>query len=69
MGVFTALSTLGATLGPVVVGRIFDATGGYNLAFEMLTAMLICGAVAVSLCRPMAVEQTRAAIAARPLSV
>jgi sugar phosphate permease len=59
MGVFTALSTLGSTLGPVVAGRIFDATGDYKAAFEILVAMLICGAVAVSLCRPLAVEQAR----------
>ncbi|HKD69768.1 MAG TPA: MFS transporter [Candidatus Binataceae bacterium] len=64
MGVFTALSTLGSTLGPVATGRIFDATGDYRAAFELLVAMLICGAVAVSLCRPLAVEQAHVAGAA-----
>ena len=63
MGVFTALSTLGATLGPVVAGRHFDATGDYRVAFELLAAMLICGAGAVSLCRPLAVEQARIGVA------
>ncbi|HEV3112481.1 MAG TPA: MFS transporter [Candidatus Binataceae bacterium] len=64
MGVFTALSTLGATLGPLAAGRIFDATGDYKLAFEVLAAMLVCGAAAVSLCRPLAIEQARRAHAA-----
>ena len=41
MGVFTALSTLGATLGPLAAGHIFDATGNYKLAFEVLAAMLV----------------------------
>jgi len=61
MAVFTAMSTLGATLGPLAIGRIFDATGAYTLAFELLTAMSVCGALAISLCRPLAIEQSRMA--------
>jgi MFS family permease len=59
MGVFTALSTLGATLGPLAAGRIFDATGDYKLAFEVLAAILVCGAAAASLCRPLSLERSR----------
>ena len=64
MGVFTLLSTLGATLGPLVAGRIFDATGAYKPALELLAVMLVCGAGAVLLCRPLAMEQSRLAGAA-----
>jgi MFS family permease len=67
MGAFTVLSTLGATLGPLVAGRIFDATGDYRAAFELLVAMLICGAVTVSLCRPLVIEQSRLEHAKFPL--
>ena len=58
------LSSVGATLGPLVAGRIFDATGAYKPAFELLAVMLVCGAGAVLLCRPLAMEQSRLAGAA-----
>jgi MFS family permease len=38
-------ATLGAALGPVVAGRIFDVTGSYELAFEIDLAAFMIGAV------------------------
>ena len=42
-GVVLFCGTIGGAIGPVVAGRIFDVTGGYDLAFGGL-------AVLVSLC-------------------
>ena len=35
LGVITISATLGAAIGPVVTGRIFDVTGGYTMAFVL----------------------------------
>jgi len=42
--------TLGATLGPLMVGKIADAAGGYAPAFEVCAALSAIGALAAFLC-------------------
>jgi len=42
LGVFAFTFTLGAAVGPLLFGYIFDVTGNYNLAF------LVCAAIAVA---------------------
>jgi OFA family oxalate/formate antiporter-like MFS transporter len=42
--------TLGATLGPLMVGKIADAAGGYPPAFEVCAILSAIGAVAAFLC-------------------
>lgn len=42
--------TLGATLGPPIVGKLADATGSYTLSFEVCALVGAIGAVASFLC-------------------
>ena len=52
--------TIGAVVGPVVAGRIFDVTGSYDFAFGGLAAMGAVGLVlALTLPRRRAVEDVR----------
>jgi MFS family permease len=44
--------SLGQFLGPVLAGRIFEATHSYNLAWSIITAAGILGAAAVYAVRP-----------------
>ena len=45
LGVVTISATLGAAIGPVVTGRIFDVTGSYELAFILHVVSFTAGAV------------------------
>ena len=47
LGVLTISSTLGAALGPVVTGRIFDVTGSYELAFILHIVSFCAAALAL----------------------
>jgi MFS family permease len=60
--------TIGATVGPVVAGRIFDLTGSYTGAFELFILLDIIGAVAAFACQPYAKRSSRVAIAPAPAS-
>jgi MFS family permease len=60
--------TLGATLGPVVAGRIFDVSGSYFGAFELFIILDIIGAIAAFACQPYASQNMRVAIAPVPAS-
>jgi MFS family permease len=51
LGVITISATLGAAIGPVVTGRIFDVTGSYQLAFVLHVVSFTAGAVAVCFLR------------------
>ncbi len=42
--------TLGATMGPPIVGKLADATGSYTLSFEVCAMVAAAGAVASFLC-------------------
>ena len=66
-GVLGALAgiagTIGATVGPIVAGRIFDLTGSYDGAFRLFILLDIIGAFAAFACRPYAARKSRLAIA------
>lgn len=51
-GVILFFGALGGTLGPVMVGYLFDITGSYRWAFMGLTAMAMTGLVLVAGLRP-----------------
>jgi MFS family permease len=55
-GVLNALASLagtfGATLGPLVAGRIFDLTGSYINTFEVFVLLNAIGSVAALACQP-----------------
>jgi MFS family permease len=52
-GVLTFVSAIGAAVGPVMAGYMFDTTGSYQLVFLALTGMSIAGLIAASLLKPV----------------
>jgi len=69
LGALTGIAgTIGATVGPVVAGRIFDLTGSYTGAFELFILLDIIGAVAAFACQPYARQSLQVAIAPVPAS-
>jgi MFS family permease len=51
--------TLGAMIGPIVAGRIFDVSRSYTAAFELCIAVMALGAVISYSCRSYGSERTR----------
>jgi MFS family permease len=62
-GVAGILATIGAAIGPVAAGRIFDVSGSYVIAFSTFAAMWLCAALAIYACIPL--EQALAGL--RPI--
>ncbi len=60
-GLTGLFNTIGATVGPIVAGRIFDVAGSYASAFELFALMLLLGASATYACLPLESEQARIA--------
>ncbi len=58
-GVTWLFNTVGAVLGPIVTGRIFDLTGRYTMAFELFVILLLVGIAACLACRPLAAAEVR----------
>lgn len=52
-GIFNAV---GAAIGPVVAGRIFDVNSSYTVAFELFAGALIVGGLATLGCVPLGQE-------------
>jgi MFS family permease len=52
-GVAGILATIGAAIGPVAAGRIFDVSGSYVIAFSTFAAMWLCAALAIYACIPL----------------
>jgi sugar phosphate permease len=59
LGVSGIFGTIGAAIGPVAAGRIFDVSGSYEVAFLAFAAMWIAAALAITGCRPLEREQAR----------
>jgi nitrate/nitrite transporter NarK len=55
--------TLGAMVGPVVAGLIFDATKSYVSAFELFILLDLLGAVAAFTCQSYAIQSSRLRVA------
>jgi OFA family oxalate/formate antiporter-like MFS transporter len=69
LGALTGIAgTIGATIGPVVAGRIFDMTGSYTGAFQLFILLDIIGAVAAFACQPYASRSSRVAVVPVPAS-
>ena len=51
-GMVLFISQIGAAVGPVVTGRIFDVTDSYRLAFLILIAVSIAGLALCTRLRP-----------------
>jgi MFS family permease len=49
-GLLTITFTLGAMMGPPIVGKLADATGSYTLSFEVCAMVAFVGAIASFLC-------------------
>jgi MFS family permease len=47
MGIVITTDSLGQALAPVLVGRLYDVQGNYNLAFALVAAAAAIGAIAV----------------------
>lgn len=58
-GMVLAAGTIGATIGPLLAGRIFDMTGSYQLMFLILSGMALIGLAIVFMLQPLAVSQGR----------
>jgi len=54
LGVVVFIITLGAAVGPVMAGGIFDITGGYNPAFMVCCGFSLVGVILALLLRPIA---------------
>ena len=52
MGVSSCAFSIGAALGPVITGYIFDSTGSYTTAFLTAAAVCVFGLFITSLIRP-----------------
>jgi MFS family permease len=61
-GIFAAV---GAAVGPIVAGRIFDVSGTYAGAIWIFVMMTMVSAIAIYSCRPLEDEQTRIAISTK----
>jgi MFS family permease len=56
-------ATIGAAIGPVAAGRIFDVSGSYAIAFSVFAAMWLGAGLAIFACLPL--EQEIARLGAR----
>jgi len=66
-GVAGIFFTVGAAVGPVAAGRIFDVSGSYGLAFGVFAAMWFGAGLAIYECLPLEEELTRLARSPRQM--
>jgi len=60
--------TFGATIGPLVSGRIFDVTNSYTAAFELCIVINLLGALATFACKSYVAEPAPLAVISEPAS-
>ncbi len=58
-GMTGVCGTIGAAIGPIAAGHIYDVNHSYTHAFLMFVAMLLVGALATYQCLPLEVELAR----------
>jgi MFS family permease len=64
LGVEGIFATIGFAAGPIIAGRIYDVTHSYSDALWLFIALSVVSAAAILVCRPLAQEQSRRAVAA-----
>jgi MFS family permease len=65
-GIAGVFNTIGAFVGPVGAGKIYDLSGSYVPAFEVFVVMCLMGAAVTYSCRTFESEQSRQASAPLP---
>jgi MFS family permease len=65
-GIAGIFNTIGAFVGPVGAGKIYDLTGSYTSAFEVFVVMCLIGAAVSFSCRTLESEQSRQSAAPVP---
>lgn len=63
-GLVGIASTIGAILGPVIVGRVFDITASYASALILFSGVAFAGALATLACRTYRTERLRTPVTA-----
>jgi nitrate/nitrite transporter NarK len=58
-GIASIFQLIGAFVGPVSAGKIYDLGGSYLPAFEVFVVMCLAGAAVSFLCRSLDSEQAR----------
>jgi cyanate permease len=58
-GVSGVCQTIGAAIGPIGAGRIYDLTGSYSHALDLFVIACILGALATLACLSLESEQSR----------
>jgi sugar phosphate permease len=58
-GIAGVFNTIGAFVGSVGAGKIYDLSGSYVPAFEVFVVMCVLGAAAAFSCRPLESAQAR----------
>jgi cyanate permease len=58
-GVAGIFATVGAAIGPVAAGRIFDVSGKYAIAFVVFALLWVGAALAIYECIPLEQELAR----------
>jgi sugar phosphate permease len=58
-GIAGIANTIGAAVGPIGAGRIFDATHSYSTVFETFLVLSMMGVIATYACRSFETEQSR----------
>ena len=61
MGITGMFATVGAAIGPVLAGHIFDVSGSYNTAFIVFVAMWLAASVSIFGCQPLSAVEARLA--------
>lgn len=52
LGLINFTSTLGAAVGPLLAGYLFDSTGSYNIAFLLCLALAVAGTILAATLKP-----------------
>jgi sugar phosphate permease len=60
-GITGILNTVGAAIGPIGAGKIYDLTHSYTLVFQIFLVLCVLGALAALSCRSFDTEQARMA--------
>jgi cyanate permease len=61
MGITGMFATLGAAVGPVLAGHIFDVSGSYDAAFIVFVAMWLAASLSIFRCQPLSAVEARLA--------